>query len=302
MGRFAAFLAFVGLVSPAVADDLLILSGSNQIRRYDETGAFVGTNGNVFRSQGFDRAADGTLYVGSHGFAQLLKIDPAGNTVLTEDIVPRPQKVRLGSDGMLYVNITDQSIQRVNPATLLVVDPVATTGAAGDLEFGPNGWLWATTHGQITAFDITTDTQIDFDPSTPAIDPFATAFLPKDIEFGPDGKLYLINFRGIERYDVTTRALLGDFIPAPPTANPSPLTMTFGPGGDLFVGMDDNKVLRYDGDTGALLGTYVDDFRIEGPVELLFVVPEPSSSLVLVGLAALALSNRKSRLANRQSN
>src|SRR5688572_26812583 len=138
MGRIAALVALLGFVSPVahvLGDDLLIVGGSNQIRRYDDTGTFVGTSSDVFRSQGFDRAPDGTLYVGSHGFAQLLKIDAAGNIVLAQDTFPRPVKVRLGQDGMLYVNLTDQSIQRINPTTLLPIDPVATTGAAGDLEF-----------------------------------------------------------------------------------------------------------------------------------------------------------------------
>jgi len=83
--------------------------------------------------------------------------------------------------------------------------------------------LYATTQGGIIAFDTTTNTQVDFDPSTPAIDPFATLFLPRDMAFGPDGDLFVINFRSIIRYDRPTRALLGDFIAAPPIADPNPL-------------------------------------------------------------------------------
>jgi sugar lactone lactonase YvrE len=300
MRRLVLFLfLLLAFVSPVFGDDLLILSGGgNQFRRYDETGAFVGTNGDVFRSQGFDRAADGTLYVGSHGAAQLLKLDAAGNVLLAEDIFPRPQRVRVGPDGLLYVNITDQSILRVNPTTLLPIDPVSPTAAAFDLEFAPNGTLWATTHGAITAFDITNDTQIDFDPSTPAIDPFATAFSPSDIEFGPDGNLYVINFRTIQRYDLETRALLGDFVPAPPVSSPSPVAMAFGPGGDLFVGMDNSTVVRYDGDTGALLGTFVNDANMGSVVEMLFVVPEPGG-IGLVVAGAIFLVRRRSKSSAR---
>ena len=73
------FLAVVfALTRFASAADLLLLDKSNAIRRYDENGNFVGTNGSVYDPGGFDRAPDGTLYVGSFGLAQLNKLDASG--------------------------------------------------------------------------------------------------------------------------------------------------------------------------------------------------------------------------------
>ena len=101
MFRFAVLAAILGLAVRASAAELLVLSGNNQIRRYDASGAFVGTIGNVYDPGGFDRAADGTFYVGSFGFSQLNKFDAAGNNQVTVNLFPRPQKVRLGPDGLL---------------------------------------------------------------------------------------------------------------------------------------------------------------------------------------------------------
>src|SRR5678815_94277 len=113
------FLAVVfALTRFASAADLLLLDKSNAIRRYDENGNFVGTNGSVYDPGGFDRAPDGTLYVGSFGLAQLNKLDASGSNLLKANMFRRPQKVRLGPDGNLYVGVTDLFIRRVNPATL----------------------------------------------------------------------------------------------------------------------------------------------------------------------------------------
>jgi sugar lactone lactonase YvrE len=284
MSRWRFAVIVLALATVASAADLLVLSKNNEIRRYDPSGNFVGTNGSVYDPGGFDKAADGTIYVGSFGFAQLNKLDAAGNVLKTTDYFPRPEKVRLGNDGFVYLNKTDQSIVRVDPSTLGALGTVATTGASGDLRFGPDGLLYATTQGGIIAFDTATNTQVDFDPSTPAIDPFATMFLPREMAFGPDGHLFVIDFRTILRFDRPTRALLGEFIPAPLIGDPSPLSMVFGPDGNLYVSRDDNKIVRYDGSTGALLGTFIDDIQSGRPVEMMFV-PEPSIAL----LAAFSL-------------
>jgi hypothetical protein len=109
--------------------------------------------------------------------------------------------VRLGPDGLLYVGMTDQSIRRINPANLAPINSVTTTAGALDLRFGSDGLLYATTSGQIDAYDIATNLRVDFDASTPHVDPFATLFSPRDLAFGPDGDLFVINLRSIVRYD-----------------------------------------------------------------------------------------------------
>lgn len=297
MVRLTLLFSVLGLVNVASAEDLLVLTwtDNNQIRRYDASGAFVGGIGNVFRPGGFDRAADGTFYVGSFGFAKLYKLDASGNKQLEVDMFPRPQKMRLGPDGNLYVGVTDQFIRRVNPSTLTVLDSLPTTGVVSDLRFGPDGLLYASASGRIDAYDIATGSRIDFDPSTPAIDPFTALFGPGDMAFGPDGDLFIINLRSILRYDLPTRTLLGEFVPAGPSSDPNPLSLEFGPDGNLYVARDDEKIVRYDGTTGAFLGTFIADFNLDRPVEMMFV-PEPACILIAAG--AILLMPRRRGLMN----
>jgi len=57
------------------------------------------------------------------------------------------------------------------------------------------------------------------------------------------------------------------------------------------VARDDNKIVRYDGTTGALLGTFIDDPFSGRPVEMMFV-PEPSTAF-LAAFSLLALCRRR---------
>jgi len=293
MFRFIVLVTSLALAAPLWAADLLVIDGGNQILRYDASGAFAGTNGSVFNPGGFDRAADGTLYVGSFGFAQLNKLDAAGNNQLTVNVMPRPQKVRLGPDGNLYVSMTDQSIRRINPSNLSQINQLTDSAGAFDLRFGPDGLLYASAFGRIDAYDIATNARVDFDPSTPQIDPFGTFIgTPRDLAFGPDGDPFLINSRSIIRFDRPTRTLLGDFVPAGPFSDPNPLSLAFGPDGNLYVARDDNKIVRYDGATGAFLGTFIDDaIHLGRPVEMMFV-PEPGLTL-FAATAILLLPHRR---------
>ncbi len=90
---------------------------------------------------------------------------------------------------------------------------------------------------------------------------------PVHAVFGPDGNLYVssIDNGKVLRYNGTTGAFLSTFVdkipncPAP-TCDFSlgPLGMAFGPDGNLYVSNDfTNEVNRYNGTTGASLGTFV---------------------------------------------
>jgi len=88
------------------------------------------------------------------------------------------------------------------------------------------------------------------------------------LTFGPDGKLYAVSGGHVRRYEPATGALIDVFTNGRAPAEASGLL--FGPDGHLYVSSFDScvmdetgctgsrgEILRYDGQTGAFLGTFV---------------------------------------------
>jgi DNA-binding beta-propeller fold protein YncE len=116
--------------------------------------------------------------------------------------------------------------------------------------------LFVTTPAGIRLFDPVTFA----DGGLFAAPPQGVSWLPISIALAPGGgELYVANDEGstIERFDRETGAHLGTF------ATPNrPNEIEFGPNGDLYVlsltgPFGPYEVRRYDGDTGAFLGTVV---------------------------------------------
>jgi DNA-binding beta-propeller fold protein YncE len=88
-------------------------------------------------------------------------------------------------------------------------------------------------------------------------------FSPEDLTLGPDGSLFVATmatstFDGkIAHFDATTGANLGDFVTHGSGGLSRPSGIAFGQDGNLYVSdITLGAVLRYDGRTGAFLGTF----------------------------------------------
>jgi DNA-binding beta-propeller fold protein YncE len=102
---------------------------------------------------------------------------------------------------------------------------------------------------------------------------------PVHAVFGPDGNLYVcdIGNGAVLRYNGTTGAFLSTFISGIPHGEDptfgfslGPLGLAFGPDGNLYISNDfTNDVKRYNGTTGASLGTFV-SAGLDVPTGLVF--------------------------------
>jgi hypothetical protein len=100
---------------------------------------------------------------------------------------------------------------------------------------------------------------------------------PSSIIFGPDGDLYQGTISpDVMRFDGQTFASKGVFASNPIQAsgygyNGDVAYLAFGPDGDLFASdYITNKVLRFDGHTGAFQGVFAEGHGLKGPGDLVF--------------------------------
>lgn len=272
----------VWMGSPARADIIYASNfGNNTITAYDfTTGVPLGTVVTAgAEADGFNglQVVNGNFVVAAQNTNNLVQYSSSGRLLDTFDSgntagLSSPQGVALGRDGKLYVaSAANDLILKYDSATLQSLGTFADLSGQGhlgpiDLAFGPDGNLYVTT------FD--DDRILKIDGHTGAVLGNKTG--PAGIGFGPaafglDGKLYAIaldlsTFAGtVYRYDPLSDAL-SLFIAAGAGGLQSPGGITFGPDGNLLVSslpfdlsVNDvsSTILKYNGLTGAPLGTVV---------------------------------------------
>jgi DNA-binding beta-propeller fold protein YncE len=246
---------------------------ANNVLRYDgATGAFLGDfadSGQLTDPRGITFGPDGNLYVADGtGPGRVVRFDGTTGAFLDEFVpagsggLSDPHAMLFGLDGNLYVIAGDKSeVLRYNGRTGAFIDVFVAPGQGGLASGG-----------------------LDF---------------PTSMAFGPDGNFYVANSQvnetsggGILRFDGKSGAFI-DTIVAPDIGGLKPLSIVFGPGGDLFVGYANTKVLTADPHTSTVLrfhanGAFVDQFvppdsgGLRYPSALIFSETDPVTRAYVV--------------------
>ncbi|MEM7204876.1 MAG: NHL repeat-containing protein [Planctomycetota bacterium] len=263
----STLLATFGLSLGAAgqAPELLVSSrNSDEILRYDGTGAFLGSfasGGGLDNPVGLTFGPDGNLYVVSANTNEVLRYDGATGAfvgVFASAGLSAPRNLNFGPGGDLFVcNGATGDVRRFDAASgqakgVFAQHPTLT--APTSMTFGPDGNLYvgSVTNNHVVRFD---------GRSGGFLDVFAQGGQngTHDLSFGPDGDLYVSNAFGsqdVVRFDGGTGALQGVFVRAPVVS--FPLGITWGLDGDLYlVNQGGHDVRRFDGRTGAFVATVV---------------------------------------------
>jgi len=189
-----------------------------------------------------------------------------------------------GYAGLFVAGLTSQTIVTYDAATGSLVGPfgpVDSSGSCLGLEFGPNGNLLASD----SAVDVIQQYDGDSGESLEHFIDMGTEGLvdPGDLEIGPNGNLFVLRYTSGEvyEYDGWTGEPVGAFCQPEPAHTGLSLDMIFGPNGDLFVAyLGDymsgtmGEVVRYDGTTGAFVGTFLVGGAINNPSSVVFGGPD----------------------------
>jgi hypothetical protein len=193
------------------------------------------------------------------------------------------QGMTLGPDGLLYVagnNLGSGFIARNNPVTGqflgYFVDPLVMPDAApyqqpNDLSFGTDGFLYSTSQ-QFLPNGVTG--VVRFNGTTGAfggvvIPPGNNGLgTPSSVVRMPGGDLLVSDAQRVNRYDGTTLAFEGTFITPGSGGIGTVFEFTFGPDGNFYTSdVNNDRVVRFNGSTGAFLGTFA---SVDNPRGLTF--------------------------------
>jgi WD40 repeat protein len=189
-----------------------------------------------------------------------------------------PFDMEIGPDAWLYLlPLRSNQVWRFNPRTgkntgTLVsdVDPTSPNRLAYSMTFGPDGNLYLGTQHPDPS-----DTKSDvyrFDGRTGALlGPFLPTRSggsdgPRSITFGPDGHFYFSSeeTNSIHRHHGATGAFIDAFVPPGSGGLSAPQDLLFGPDNKLYVigcsqrgWPEADRILQYDGSTGAFLGQII---------------------------------------------
>ncbi|MDJ0497436.1 MAG: DUF5011 domain-containing protein, partial [Acidimicrobiia bacterium] len=230
---------------------------------------------------------DGLAYVGDYSNDTIRRYNPVTGADLGVWIpagtggLDGPAGMQFGPDGHLYVssNFSDQILEFDTDGTFLGV--FAAGGGLDepdDLTFGPDGHLYVTSFhtDEVLKYNGRDGHPMGVFASGAEIDQ------PSELVFGPGGKLYVTSVvnNQVVRYNANG-SLDTIFATAGATGLNEPRGATFGPDGHLYVG-GRNRIVRYDGSSGALIDIYLPSGSINGPSQSVFIPAHPVSVLPFI--------------------
>jgi WD40 repeat protein len=260
--------AALGSAGPAAARDLFVSSRlSDNVLRYDaETGAFKGVfaSGNgLDNPNGIAFGPDGNLYVGLGDVGRVMIFDGASGAFLRDFVTPEASGGNVGARAIAFLPGGDLLVDSGGSSQVLRYE--AGTGrfkgvfASGDGLNGPVG-LTVASDGTVYVGGALDNRVHVYDPSGQPVRVYA----PPAGQSNVTG--VLLDRRGhlLVAHSVSNTVRSIDLATGENTAFASggglniPINMIFLPGGDLLVGSFSNdKVVRYDGATGALKGDFI---------------------------------------------
>lgn len=299
--RLGSFLGLILAVLPPAkaAQDLLVGSwGTHSIRRYSlATGQYLGDfvtpgSGGLNVPDGMDWGPDGNLWVSSSTSNSVLRYDGQSGEFLGAFAtgLNAPGNLKFGPDGLLYVcNKNTGQVLRFDPADASSREVFA---AGGGLQ-NPVGLLWRQNTLYVSDFAGRAIRRFDATSGAPLAS-LTTLNSPLILNLDKQGNLLvsLHQADSVRRLNPDTGASLGSF-----TAGGTidcPVGHLFAPDGSLIVASwQNNRLLRYDGDSGAFIARLdLTDPGLVRPNDLLLTqIPEPAAGL-LVTLAGVALVRR----------
>jgi DNA-binding beta-propeller fold protein YncE len=234
--------------------------------------------------------ASGDLLVGNAGANSVSRFDGATGEYLGDFVAPgsgglaSPRGMAFGPDGNLYVSSRNSSsVLRYDGSTGSFIDTFVASGSGGlatavGLTFGPDGNLFVVSrdNNSVRRYDGATGAFLDA-----FVTPGSGGLIdPRDPEFGPDGDLYVSSAGDgtVRRYDGASGGFIGVFarsadpaVQGCPSCLWQPVGIDWGPDGDLYVSsFSNNRVQRFDGTTGAFLGTVALGWQLNGAIDAEF--------------------------------
>jgi streptogramin lyase len=279
---------------------ILYFNDTTAVRRYNgNTGAFVDTfipsgAGGPNQMIGMVIGPDGNLYV-SDG-TQVQRYD--GSTGAFIDIfisaagggLQAAYLLAFGPDGNIYLagqDATDafkSKVVRYSGASGAVIDTFIpaldrSQVAVNSLIFGADNNLYISaiallgTDGYVLKYDGATGALISrfIAPGTTPLGAF-----PTGLAFGPRCSLYITSGPNVLRYDARTGIFLQTFASPGTDGHGTGGTqdIAFGPDGNLYVSMQfDNRVLRYNGVTGAFIDIFIPASPPHAANNFIFQIP-----------------------------
>jgi WD40 repeat protein len=312
-------LLLLAFAASASADLFVSSFSHHSVRRYDDSGVFLGTfiaagSGGLNAPHRGIFGLDGNFYVASANNDRILRYHghtgafmdvfiQNGSNGLPLGTLDYPVDMAFGPDGALYVSSQlNDSILRFNAATGAFIDVFVSSGSGG-LD-GPSGLGFL--NGDLFVagrFNLAADNHVfRYDGATGAFElalGAGTMNTAYGLDFGPDGNLYVASGGSSKVVKITgahgASPVVTDFVATGSGGLSSPIGIEFGADGNLYAAsFNTDSVKEYSGATGAPLGDFVTagSGGLDQPNFMTFAVPEPGAPLLL-GLGAMLLAQRR---------